>query len=396
MTGWGLVAALLAAGTPNDNALQPAGAPNDNALRPVSLSASSAGATLPPPRIVVLGCKRPVELGSLLGSLLAVGLAGGYSEHTVPLDVMIDMPRGENNHSQEVLTLVQGFRWPYGPFKVVRQSQHMGILGQWLDLKPKDANDWFVVLEDDLAVSPCFYKYLVAARDAYGNRTDVAGVTLQTPGGCYLTSSAACKESALLAGRSYLRRVVGSWGFMPHPGRWTNFLDWTSTRGGGPISGLPRSLKPTVWYDELVKVGKADSMWTIWHIAYTRAANLATVSSVFSKPLSEPHGKQESEHGNSGDRPALLLLDTTKQSEDAPVKPDVSAKAAATAQDSEASSVLLASAPSSSGAGPVIARAGDLLADCGEVVSCFSSATSLTLVDYDGGVTSWPLVKDRF
>jgi len=100
--------------------------------------------------------------------------------------------------------------------------------------------------------------------------------------------------------------------------------------------------------------------------------------------------------GNSGDRPALLLLDTTKKSEDAPVKPDVSAKAAAIAQDSEASSVLLASAPSSSGAGPVIARAGDLLADCGEVVSCFSSATSLTLVDYDGGVTSWPLVNDRF
>eukprot|EP00966_Prymnesium_polylepis_P047261 1094252-Prymnesium_polylepis.1 len=134
-----------------------------------------------PLRLVVLACKRPAGLGSLLGSLLAVGDAGGFMGHRVPLDILIDLPKGRAQHDAQTLALARSFGWTHGPLAVSPKQRHAGILGQWLSIVPRSAEDWFVVLEDDLAVSPCFYRYLLAARNMYGDRDDVAGVTLQAP-----------------------------------------------------------------------------------------------------------------------------------------------------------------------------------------------------------------------
>ena len=132
----------------------------------------------PPIRLVVLACNKPAALTSLLANLRAVGEAGGFVGHNVSLTLSLDVPRGATSAADAVAALAQNFSWAHGPKAVVRQPQHVGILGQWLSVAPASDDDWAVVLEDDLALSPCFYRHLLAQRRTYGGRRDVAGVTL--------------------------------------------------------------------------------------------------------------------------------------------------------------------------------------------------------------------------
>ena len=79
-----------------------------------------------PIRLVVLACKRPAGLGSLLGSLLAVGEAVGFLGHQVPLDILVDVPKGESSHEPQTLALANAFNWTFGPLTVTPKPQHSG------------------------------------------------------------------------------------------------------------------------------------------------------------------------------------------------------------------------------------------------------------------------------
>ena len=209
---------------------------------------------------------------------------------------------------------------------------------------------------------------------------------------------------------------------MPRPASWQRFVRWqanATSLGRSPTEALPATLTPVGWYDELRGAGKADSMWTIWHIAFTRAHRLGTIATAFSKALSEPHGVAESEHGSEPGRPALLLLDVTRplngtQPRDPPAAAATGAEApageaghhgvatehGASLHESATNVLRLAAAdvraaPSTSPQlQPKLARAQDLLADCAEVSGC-CAATSLRLVGYDGRAVDWPLADDE-
>eukprot|EP00966_Prymnesium_polylepis_P076530 1774094-Prymnesium_polylepis.1 len=184
-------------------------------------------------------------------------------------------------------------------------------------------------------------------------------------------------------------------------------------------------------------------MWTIWHIAFTHRHGLGTLASAFSKPLSEPHGKQESEHGNDPGRNSLLLLDVSSPAHAATHAPAAAAAVPATA-GSTAAAATAAAAPGSGGAatadGPAaargaaatavaahadqagrvrlvasnalrltgdassaspngavrahLARADDLLSNCTELLSC-CGATSLSVVGYDGRAVAPPAAPSQ-
>ena len=257
----------------------------------------------PPIRLVVLACNKPAALTSLLANLRAVGEAGGFVGHNVSLTLSLDVPRGATSAADAVAALAQNFSWAHGPKAVVRQPQHVGILGQWLSVAPASDDDWAVVLEDDLALSPCFYRHLLAQRRTYGGRRDVAGVTLQALDrhACFVGHG--CAEPPT---PPFLSPIPGSWGFMPRPAAWRGFVAWQKAHAADdPTKGLPADFQPSAWYRGAAAAGRADSMWTIWHIAYTAAKGQATlVPAPFSAPLVYPHGTQASEHAHARGRPA--------------------------------------------------------------------------------------------
>ena len=71
------------------------------------------------------------------------------------------MPRGQLTAPDDVVGLANDFKWNYGQKSVKVQPTHQGILGQWLGLRTEVDNPWMAILEDDLALSPCFYSYLL-------------------------------------------------------------------------------------------------------------------------------------------------------------------------------------------------------------------------------------------
>ena len=158
-----LAAALLANAAPTTTA---AVAPFTNSSRwdprtyqhKESLTFEQLGSAI---RLVVLACKRPLALNALLENLDSVGDAGGYEHFQVPLLISIDVPRGQLTAPDDVVGLANDFKWNYGQKSVKVQPTHQGILGQWLGLRTEVDNPWMAILEDDLALSPCFYSYLL-------------------------------------------------------------------------------------------------------------------------------------------------------------------------------------------------------------------------------------------
>ena len=76
-------------------------------------------------------------------------------------------------------------------------------------------------------------------------------------------------------------RILGSWGFAPHPARWLEFQEWYLRKSADP------EFKPytqdaslhTKWYKEFEKKGKADTMWTIWFIRFCFERSLYSIYS---------------------------------------------------------------------------------------------------------------------
>ena len=235
------------------------------------------------------------------------------------------------------------------------------------------------MLEDDLGVSPCFYTYLLRARRAYGHRPELSGFTLQSVPLCFLDQG--CDEPEYEAGRPTLNPVVGSWGFMPRPEAWASFLAWqadAAARGVDPSAALPKGFRPSRWYADLVASNRTETMWTIWHIAYTASHNLSTLTPHFSEPLAYVHGSQPSEHGNPPDRrPAARLAAATMLAALQPFTPPPptlgrpAATLLAAASDELSDEMLFE----------------DLLLDCQQLVpACTRTPSELVAYGFDGAV----------
>ena len=294
-----------------------------------------------PIRLVVLACKRPLALNALLTNLNSVGEAGGYEGHSVPLLISIDTPRGKLSPPDDVVALANDFVWNYGEKTIRLQETHQGILGQWLMLRTPPSSPWMAVLEDDLALSPCFYSYLLRARKVFGQREDISGFTLQKHGPC-LTESEFCASRDVPMNNPYIVRCVGSWGFMPTPASWTHFIEWQAAHRNttSPTADLPKQLVHHKWYDEFVRNGKLDSFWTVWHLAFSHAFGKGTLVAELPEPLARPHGQQPSEHGNEPDRPGNTLVTSFSSSSSSSGTAATAAAAAASASSSGATLVV--------------------------------------------------------
>ena len=224
-------------------------------------------------RVIVMSFNRAQSLGKLLKSLDGMEMDGDKGM----LEVWIDRNKKGEVDSKTLATAGQ-FHWSKGGTRVHVQQEHVGIYGQWIDsYRPRtDTREIALILEDDLSVSPYTYRWLKAARDKYGSRKDIAGYTLQSEG-----VSAAKGSRAITAPRTdtaFLYKLLGSWGFSPHPVRWAEFQDWYHVaRKDINFHPYVNGLRMTTWYKSFEKQHTQDSMWTMWHIYYCDKHDLYTV-----------------------------------------------------------------------------------------------------------------------
>jgi hypothetical protein len=121
------------------------------------------------PAIVVVAYNRPKSLSRLLNLLLAANY-----DHRVTLIVSID-----HGGSQDVVDIAESFHWHHGNKEVICHSQNLGILKHIMtcgDLTERYGS--IIVLEDDLLVSPEFYRFSKAANNYYQDDPKIAGIGL--------------------------------------------------------------------------------------------------------------------------------------------------------------------------------------------------------------------------
>jgi hypothetical protein len=133
-------------------------------------------------RVIVLACNRPDALSMLLTSLDNLVLDGA----TASLEIWIDRNKNGTVHNA-TSHVAHSFAWSRGVTRVHVWPRHVGIYGQWIDtwcpaVTDEDgrSGEMALILEEDLVVSPYAWRWLRAARQAYGNRTDLAGYSLQS------------------------------------------------------------------------------------------------------------------------------------------------------------------------------------------------------------------------
>jgi hypothetical protein len=221
-------------------------------------------------RIIVIVFNRAQSMRRLLESL---NRADYYGDN-VTVDVWIDRSKKTGEIDGATYRAAVEFQFLPGSLTVHNHSQHVGIYGQWMDTwhPVADSREIAVILEDDLTVSRHFYKWLKAVHKKYGTEsgekvTKINGFSMQ--GISMKHGGAAGDLHAPEPNIVFLYPVVGSWGFSPNRVNWMNFIAWYKHASKIPsFQPLVPNLVPTAWFKACIKEGRADSMWTMWHIYY--------------------------------------------------------------------------------------------------------------------------------
>lgn len=168
------------------------------------------------PTLVVVAYNRPQSLRRLLTSIQK----SEYNNEQVHLIISIDF--SDNN---EVWQVAQDFQWEFGNKTLIKHEKKLGLRQHILlcgDLTFKYGS--IIVLEDDLLVSPTFYKYAKAAALFYENNNNVAGISLY-----HHEHNETSKLPFQIIGDdydTYFAQIPSSWGQLWTAKQWDVFRTW--------------------------------------------------------------------------------------------------------------------------------------------------------------------------
>ncbi|XP_053390575.1 uncharacterized protein LOC128553450 [Mercenaria mercenaria] len=219
-------------------------------------------------RLIIITYDRSDSLLRLLKSLDRAD----YGRDRVCFDIWIDRSKLQSVHS-ETLQSALNFKFSKGKCNVYVHPVHVGITGQWLSTwsPAQKSSEIAVILEDDLTVSPYFYRYLKLVHKKYGDRRDIYGFSLQ--GSNIKHSDGMCCLNVSLQHTVFLYPTLGTSGFSPNTRNWLQFLAWFKeiTRRSIDVIPLIKNHIAVTWYKQLKRKGKADSMWELEYLYYTQS-----------------------------------------------------------------------------------------------------------------------------
>ncbi|KAJ3299591.1 hypothetical protein HK104_008304 [Borealophlyctis nickersoniae] len=179
--------------------------------------------------IKVLTYGRPNSLTRLLNSL---SNAEYPANHRIDVDIYIDHPKkpvpGALESHSKVIDIVDQWEWNRGEKRVHVRNFNVGLAGQWFELwYPASWDEVAFVLEDDLELSPLWYRWLRAAVSHYYEDSDnfdpnMYGISLQNQGTCL----GHCRVSVKNGNEPFKYQLVGTWGQLLFPYQWVQFMRW--------------------------------------------------------------------------------------------------------------------------------------------------------------------------
>ncbi|GLT51426.1 hypothetical protein SLA2020_248370 [Shorea laevis] len=178
------------------------------------------------------------RLHALSRCLRSLARAQYLSGNPVHLHVFIDhfVPSDDSNidqklqESKEILRFVDGFEWKWGQRMVHYRTNNAGLQAQWLEAWwPTSDNEFAFIVEDDLELSPLYYKVLRSLilnyyYDASNYSPYIYGATLQRPR--FVPGKHGNKLQLDSGIQLFLYQLVGTWGQLLFPKPWKEFRLW--------------------------------------------------------------------------------------------------------------------------------------------------------------------------
>lgn len=234
-------------------------------------------------KIIVLTMNRHESLKRLLNSLENTD----YGKDKVRLHIHID------NSSDNIacIKVAKSFVFSHGDVSLEIADNSNGLRNAWFNAWRPFEHERAIVLEDDIEVSPQWYLWMKKAWESYGNRNDLAGISLQRQ---TLVPQKPHKMMEIVNNHEpFLYRLVGSIGFSPHWRQWRAFLNWIDSVDTSTVNVRTPGLITSDWLDKLDR----RHIWTqyfIWfcnqHELYTLYVNLPKKETLAS------HMREKGEH----------------------------------------------------------------------------------------------------
>jgi len=119
--------------------------------------------------VVVVAYKRRNAIKRLLTSL-------SKADYPNPVELIISIDKGED---EKIYDLARSFVWKFGEKTIIKKSRRLGLREHVLSCGDlTDKYEAVIILEDDLYVSPAYYRYVLEAVKYYREDDDIAGISL--------------------------------------------------------------------------------------------------------------------------------------------------------------------------------------------------------------------------
>lgn len=201
---------------------------------------------------IVLPCFKRV---STLSELCQTLLRAYYDGDSVSLVFSID-----NSGTKDVASFAKSFEWPYGSKRVIEHETNIGLRNNIISCGDlTNEFDAVIVIEDDLEVSPSFYRFAKGAAEFYDNDDRIGGISIYQ---YYMEEISHTQFLPIYESYdAYFVQWASSWGQLWTRKQWRSFKAWYETHED--ISAIPIPMKVRNW----------KRSWKKYYIAYLADTN---------------------------------------------------------------------------------------------------------------------------
>lgn len=199
-----------------------------------------------------------------------------YGGDTIFVEIFVDHPNTMTSSSlqmkHKIWNLVNNWKFSHGTKRVHIRNSNAGLSGQWFEIwTPCDYNEVALAVEDDIELSPFWYKWLKHAVNTYysdSNNFDprLFGISLQNQR--LMPANPGQELNVVNDNLPFKYQLIGTWGQLFFPWHWSNFVKWFDERRFN-TSYEPRfsNLVISEWYKADKAAGK-NGHWEFYFVAW--------------------------------------------------------------------------------------------------------------------------------
>ena len=233
-------------------------------------------------RIIVLTWNRPRSLQRLLDSIenSDYNFTRNNPNWNLVLEIRVDGGGGEDG--ENVKQIAKDFRFSYGTNIVVEDDVNRGIMQVWRRAWTWRDKELFIIIEDDVEMSPHWYRALVNMWRKYGTQEELAGVGLQRQ--TFVTDGRHNEDiGAKVKDKVFMYQLPASIGCSPHPWYWNDMIQ----KHGDSFGSCPPGM------------GCVKEVWEVWWLRYSLSTNIYTLYAADQNAFAVDHREKGYHHEES-------------------------------------------------------------------------------------------------